>query len=294
MVGRCLLDRHSQRRWGSTTFCSGGVATLHHGLPPPRAWRTVQGQPLQGERGVAKGFGYTGRLVTRGVSGDRRSSARAWRLSGNQMALRTSWLGRSWRCAFDSAGCRSVRQRPDARFVTARVVHGQCGAPRLGLEEIGFSRSRRLTEREAGRREAALSALQPAHSSCGAWRGQRLRVLMELSQPVRGCDHCLFFFGLLLQIFFLQVFQVTQTERPSLLAGSSNVCRKSGASEKSPRPRGKSARVPIPEKLLARCAPHSGRSRCNSPGCPHHLLRLPLDRACPWERIPSPTLSSPP
>lgn len=205
------------------------------------------------------------------------------------MALRTSWLGRGRRCAFDSAGCRSVRQRPDARFLTARVVHGQCGGPRLRPEEVGFSRSGGLTEREAGRREAALPALRPAHSSRGAWRRQRLRVLMELSQPVRGRDHCLLFFGLLLQIFFFQVFQVTQTERPSSLA-SSNVCRRSGASEKSPRPRGKSAGVPIPEKLLARCALHSGRSQCNHQAGHTSPLTLAPGSLLPLGKNPQPQL----
>lgn len=214
--GRCLLDRHSQRRWGPTTFCSRLVLALHCRRPPPRAWRTVQRQALLGKRGVSKGFGYSGRLFARGVSGDRGSRAGAWRLSRNQMALRTSWPGQVWGCTFDAAGCRSVRQRPDARFLAARVVHGQSGASWLGPQEVGFSRPGGLSEREAGRRQTALLALRPGLSSCGTlYRRQRLSVSMELSQPVRSCGHCLLFIRLLF-LFFLQVFQVTQP--PSLLA----------------------------------------------------------------------------
>lgn len=67
------------------------------------------------------------------------------------------------------------------------------------------------------------------------------------------------------------------------------------ASEKSPRPQGKSSGVPIPGKLLARCALHSGRSQYNSPGWTHSLLKTcssALAACC--ERIsaprPAPTL----
>lgn len=217
------MVRHAQRRWGPTTFCSGWVLAPHHLLPPPRARRTVQRQTLYGKRGVSKGFGYLGRLLARGVSGDRGSRARAWRLSGNQMVLRTSWLGQVWRCPFDDAGGRRVRQRPDARwFLAAGVVHGQRGASWLGPEEVGFSRSGRLSEGEAGCRQTALPALRSALSSGGTLRcRQRLSVFMELSQSVRSCGHCLLFIRLLF-LFFLQVFQVTQPEPPGLLA-SSNV-----------------------------------------------------------------------
>ena len=256
----CPLDRHTQRRWGPTTFCSRRVLAPHCRLPPPRAGRTVHRRPLQGERVVSKGFGCAGRLFARGVSGDGGGwAAGARRRSRNQTALGTSWPGRGWRCPVDSAGCRSVRQGPDARFLAARVVQGQRGAPRLRPEEIRFSRPGGLNEREGARRQAALPALQPGLSSRrgGVWCWLRLRVFMELSQPVRSGGHRLLFFGLLLflllLLLFLQVFQVTQPEPSGLLACRS-ICGKSGPSEKSPRPQGKSAGVPTPppQKLLAR------------------------------------------
>lgn len=132
------------------------------------------------------------------------------------MTLRTSRPGQGWRCPFDAAGCRRVRQRPDARFLAAWVVHGQPGASWLNPEEVCFSRPGGLSEGEAGCRQTALPTLRPALSRGGTlnlW--QRLNVFMELSQPVRSCNHFLFFIRLLI-LFFLQVFQVTQPEPPGL------------------------------------------------------------------------------
>jgi hypothetical protein len=60
---------------------------------------------------------------------------------------------------------------------------------------------------------------------------------MELRQRV--LCRCLLFLDFLLFVLFLQVFQVTQAKSLGL-ATNSIVCRKSRASEKSPRTQGKS------------------------------------------------------
>lgn len=176
---------------------------MHCRLPPPRARRTVHWHPLRGKGAVSKGFGYTGRLFAPGVSGDRGAlAACTCRLSRNHAALGTSWPGRVWICAFHRASRRRVRQRPDARFLAAGVVHGQRRAPGLGPQEVSFPGPRGLREGKGPRRQAALPALQPGLPSGGAGRGQRLGVFMELGQPVRSCGYCLLVFGLLFLLLF--------------------------------------------------------------------------------------------
>lgn len=194
---RC--DRRSQRRWGPTTFRAGWVRALHCRLPPPRAGRTVQRQPLQGKRRVSKGFGYAGRLLAYGVCGNRGLPGGARRLSRDHVTLRASWRGPGCRCAFQSTGSCSVSQRPDARFLASGVMRGQRGAPWLGRDEVNFSRPRGFTEGETRRHQAALSALQAVIR-----RRQQLYVRRKPRQPVGCCSHRLFFIGFFL--LFLQVF----------------------------------------------------------------------------------------